>query len=43
VRGRAQSEDDGWLVTYVHDQAEDKSEMVVIDARDFASPRWPAC
>jgi carotenoid cleavage dioxygenase-like enzyme len=37
-RPDGKGEDDGWLVTYVHDQAENKSEMVVIDARDFRSP-----
>jgi carotenoid cleavage dioxygenase len=31
-------EDDGWLITYVHDQTTEKSEMVVIDGRDFRSP-----
>jgi carotenoid cleavage dioxygenase len=29
------AEDDGWLVACVHDQAEGRSEVVVIDARDF--------
>jgi carotenoid cleavage dioxygenase len=28
-------EDDGWLVNYVYDQATNRSEMVVVDARDF--------
>ncbi len=37
-RPDAKAEDDGWLVTYVYDQAEEKSEMVVIDAQDFAQP-----
>jgi len=32
-------EDDGWLVTYVHDAASSKSELVVVETRDFrASP-----
>lgn len=31
-------EDDGWLITYVHDQASDRSEMVVLDAADMARP-----
>ncbi len=29
-------EDDGWLVTFVHDGNDDSAEFVVIDARDFA-------
>ena len=33
----AKQEDDGWLVTYVFDAADEKSELVVIDAREFAS------
>ena len=28
-------EDDGWLVTYVHDLAAGTAEFVVIDAQDF--------
>ena len=34
----AQQEDDGWLVTYVFDAADEKSELAVIDARNFSSP-----
>ncbi len=30
------AEDDGWLVTYVHDGNNDSTEFVVIDAQDFA-------
>lgn len=37
-RSNAKAEDDGWLVTYVYDQGDGKSEMVVIDARDFRGP-----
>jgi carotenoid cleavage dioxygenase len=37
-RPGAKTEDDGWLVTYVHDEANGKSEMVVIDALDFDKP-----
>jgi len=35
--GRAGStvEDDGWLVTYVHDLAAGSAEFVVLDAQDF--------
>lgn len=31
-------EDDGWLVTYVHDNASGTSKMVVVETRDFRSP-----
>ena len=31
-------EDDGWLVTYVHDAASGTSELVVVEARDFRAP-----
>jgi carotenoid cleavage dioxygenase len=31
-------EDDGWLVTYVYDEAAGTSEMVVVDARNVSSP-----
>jgi carotenoid cleavage dioxygenase len=34
---RGKGEDDGWLVTYVYDAATDRSEMLVVDARDFAA------
>lgn len=34
-RPGAVSEDDGWLVTYVHDRAEDTSELVILDAHAF--------
>ncbi|MFM7617548.1 MAG: carotenoid oxygenase family protein [Actinomycetes bacterium] len=36
--GRAGStvEDDGWLVTFVHDDNDESAEFVVIDAQDFA-------
>ncbi len=29
-------EDDGWLMTFVHDLTTDRAELVVIDAQDFA-------
>jgi carotenoid cleavage dioxygenase len=29
-------EDDGWLVTFVHDGNNDSAEFVVIDAKDFS-------
>jgi len=31
-------EDDGWLVTYVHDAASGASELVVVETRDFRAP-----
>ena len=34
-RPGATAEDDGWLVTFVHDLATDKAEFVVLDAQDF--------
>jgi carotenoid cleavage dioxygenase len=37
-RPDATGEDDGWLVTYVHDEATGISEMVVVETRDFAAP-----
>lgn len=37
-RPNARAEDDGWLVTYVYDAAEDSSELVVIEAQDFRAP-----
>ncbi|AFY50266.1 lignostilbene-alpha,beta-dioxygenase-like enzyme [Nostoc sp. PCC 7524] len=36
-RPGATVEDDGWLVTYVHDTAEDSSELVVVNAQDVSS------
>ena len=32
---RGEAEDDGWLVTYVHDLGEESAEFVVFDAQDF--------
>ena len=40
-RVNATSEDDGYLVTFVSDLVEDKSECVIIDASDFES--GPVC
>lgn len=37
-RPNAAAEDDGWLVTYVHDEGSGMSELVVIEARDFGAP-----
>jgi carotenoid cleavage dioxygenase len=36
ARGRT-GEDDGYLVSFVHDQREDRSEVVIVDARDVAA------
>jgi len=36
-RPDAKVEDEGWLVTYIHDAASGKSEMVIVDARDFTA------
>jgi carotenoid cleavage dioxygenase len=30
-------EDDGWLVSYVHDEGAGKSEMTIVDCRDFTA------
>ncbi len=35
AREGGESEDDGWLLTFVHDQNEGSAEFVVLDARDF--------
>ncbi|WP_428268480.1 carotenoid oxygenase family protein [Haliangium sp.] len=35
--GRAGDEDDGYLVSFVHDQREDRSELLVFDARDLGA------
>ena len=32
------AEDDGWLMTYVHDERENTDELVVVDARDLPAP-----
>jgi carotenoid cleavage dioxygenase-like enzyme len=37
-RVNAQTEDDGWLVSYVHDEAAGTSELTVIEVRDFSAP-----
>ena len=37
-RPDATGEDDGWLVTYVHDATSGTSELVVVDTRDFRAP-----
>jgi carotenoid cleavage dioxygenase len=35
-------EDDGWLITYVHDHAKQTAEFVVMDAQDFARTDYVA-
>lgn len=36
-RPSASAEDDGWLLTFVYDTAEDSSELVIINAQDITS------
>uniref|UniRef100_UPI000BBCE17C carotenoid oxygenase family protein n=1 Tax=Calothrix sp. NIES-2100 TaxID=1954172 RepID=UPI000BBCE17C len=36
-RPGAITEDDGWLITFVHDEASDTSELVVVNAQDLTS------
>lgn len=37
-RENAESEDDGWLMSYVYDAATDRSELCILDARDLSVP-----
>lgn len=37
-RRDAAAEDDGWLMTYVFDRNTGKSELVIVDCRNFAAP-----
>lgn len=37
-RPNATAEDDGWLVTYVHDEGSGTSELIVLEAQDFSAP-----
>jgi len=37
-RPGARDEDDGWLLAFVHDEAENESELWVADARDLSAP-----
>jgi carotenoid cleavage dioxygenase len=32
------TEDDGWVLAYVHDEARDACDIVVLDAQDFSAP-----
>ena len=36
--GPSRAEDDGWVLTYVHDAATDESELAIVDAKDFTAP-----
>jgi carotenoid cleavage dioxygenase len=36
-RPDGKGEDDGWVVSYIYDQASGKSEMLILDARDFTA------
>jgi 8'-apo-carotenoid 13,14-cleaving dioxygenase len=38
ARPGAAAEDDGWLLSYVHDSTRGASELVVLDARDLSEP-----
>ena len=37
-RDHSSAEDDGWLITFVHDVPEGKAELVILDAQDFNRP-----
>jgi carotenoid cleavage dioxygenase len=37
-RPGSSEEDDGWLLAFVHDESEGRSELVVSDARELAAP-----
>ena len=32
-----QTEDDGWVITYVHDEQLNRSELIIVAARDFSA------
>ncbi|MEM7094173.1 MAG: carotenoid oxygenase family protein [Actinomycetota bacterium] len=36
-RGGSTTEDDGWIMTVVYDAAEDRSDVVILDAQDLAA------
>lgn len=38
TREDSTAEDDGWLITFVHDVAKGTAELVVLDAQDFGRP-----
>lgn len=37
-RSDGAAEDDGWVLAYVYDAADDRSDVVVLDAQDFTAP-----
>jgi carotenoid cleavage dioxygenase len=37
-RPGAKAEDDGWLLTFVHDEGENRSELVVLETQAFSRP-----
>ena len=37
LRDGASAEDDGWIVTYVHDETNNSAEMVVVNAQDITA------
>lgn len=37
ANGAKRAEDDGWVMTYVYDQATDRSDLVILDASDFSA------
>lgn len=36
-RSSAEAEDDGWILTVVHDASTNRSDLVILDAQDFAA------
>jgi carotenoid cleavage dioxygenase-like enzyme len=36
--GAGRAEDDGWVLTFAYDQASDRSDLVILDATNFAAP-----
>lgn len=37
-RPSPKTEDDGWVITYVHDEESNQSELIIIEASDFSAP-----
>jgi carotenoid cleavage dioxygenase-like enzyme len=37
-RPNPKTEDDGWVITYVHDEESNQSELIIIEASDFSAP-----
>ena len=38
LRPHARDEDDGWVLSYVYDAERNASDVVILDAKDFAGP-----